>query len=121
MHKIEKIINLKISSEKDLEGLKKVLLKIKWFKGSSLEKLTLINLEKAYRKIVKKFPARISYIQQASDKAWAFQIRREDNFLWLNTIYAESIEEGLIKVILTLYAHFVLGIKFKTDRGEARE
>lgn len=108
--KLEDIIRMPIQDEEDLLRLKKAVTKTKWFSRFDANDLTTDVLETGYRKVIQKYPARISYIMNASENAWSFMIR--ENGTHVTTIICKTLYEGLCKTIIALYGYNVLGKKF---------
>lgn len=113
---MEKLIMLKVENEKDLLRLKKAVLKTKWFKRFELDELTLEILEEGYKKIIKKYPIRIAYIQASSENAWGFMIKETKSHQHVRTVIARDLYEGMCKSILVLYGVIFLGKKFNLER-----
>jgi len=114
--KLEDILYLKIDNDKSLTKLQKAVLKTKWFKRFDLDELTLEVLEEGYKKVIKKYPVRIAYINSASEKAWSFMIKEVVEHQHIYTIIAQNLYEGMCKSILVLYGYIELGKMFDSER-----
>ena len=114
--KLEDILHLKINSDKSFTKLQKAVLKTKWFKRFDLDELTLEVLEEGYKKVIKKYPVRIAYINSASEKAWSFMIKEVVEHQHIYTIIARTLYEGMCKSILVLYGYIELGKMFSSER-----
>ena len=111
---LEDFIMLNAESKENFTKLRKAVLKTKWFSRFSLEELTTDVLEEGYKKITKKYPVRIAYIMNASERAWSIMIKRSDSHVHIHTISALTLHEGFCKAILVLYGYLVKGKPFES-------
>lgn len=108
---------LMLNCKKNKDGLKKLqksVAKTKWFKRYEPEDLTMEILEKGYRKVSEKYGAKISYVMNANSISWSFTILTREH-KWITNVYSETLTEGMLKVIIVLYAHLVKGHPFRTE------
>lgn len=115
------LINLKCKNEENKKRLFKAIIKLKWVKKKKLkiEDINVEFLEKLLNKIEKKYPVILGYIINNKDfnlGNWGFMIKQNDKknnkYDHIETVYSQTIDEGLAKVILVLYAYIVKGVKF---------
>ncbi len=111
--KLKEIIDIDCRASEGVEKLKRALVKTSWLDRFEPEQITIEVLEKAYKKIEAKYPARISYISNAGDNSMLAMIKRTDNHRWIETVYFISFWECMAKTILVLYGYFIKGVKFK--------
>lgn len=117
MKKLEDFVRMKCEAEEDIELLQRVLSKTSWLNKFEPEEITLQVLEKLYWKIVRKYHARIAYIQHAGDDSFIAMIKLDVGSLWLESVYFIGFFEGMAKAILVLYGYFIKGINFKCERA----
>lgn len=94
--------------------LKKAVNMTKWFERFDFEQLNIDVLEEGYNKVAKKFECRIGYIMRASEDSWCIMVKEESG-KWINTIYCNKFEEGMCKVILTLYGYYIKGQRYTEE------
>lgn len=114
--KLEDILHMKIDDNESLTKLQKAVLKTKWFRRFEADELTLEVLEEGYKKVIKKYPVRIAYINSASEKAWSFMIKEVVEHQHIYTIIARTLYEGMCKSILVLYGYIELDKMFSSER-----
>jgi len=117
---IKKALILDCRKEENVDRIKQILTKTKWLEkfADTPENLTLDVLERLYKKVIKKYPAQIGYIQNAGDNSWAFSLKHTETHEWLYTIYAYTLWEGIAKSLIVLYAVFIKNIPLEERKGE---
>ena len=115
MNKVESLLILDFRKKENKKKIKSMLIKTKWFKRFNIEDINIEVLEQGYRKVIEKYPALISYVHQSSRDSWAFNLKRSDNNQWIHTIYCNTLEEGMIKTMIVLYAYFIKGMRFRKE------
>jgi len=113
---LEDILSFDIRVGENNKRLRTALTKTKWLERFSPEELTIEVLEKIYRKVIKKYPGSLAYIQSAGEDSWAFMVRQEETGAWIHTVYAITLFEGIAKVILVMYGYFIKGLTFKDEK-----
>ena len=82
------------------------------FERFELEDITPSTVEEGYNRIEKKYGVKVGYIQKASENSWSIMIRTKEG-KWVETVFCNSLQEGMYKTILVLYGYLVKDIKFK--------
>jgi hypothetical protein len=112
--KLNDLLSLRFDEKGGKETIQRALSKTKWLErfADDPEQITLEALESLYRKVVKKYPAKIGYIQTSGDDSFLCMIKNFDSQQWVETIYFVSFYECMAKVILVQYAYCIKGINF---------
>lgn len=112
---IAKVLLLDMRKKENEDKIRSLLVKTKWLAKFEKEELTVEILEKCYRKVTKKYPAYLSYIMSCSEESWSFMLKNSDDHKWIETVYAITLFEGLAKILIVLYGHFVKNMAFKYE------
>lgn len=108
--KIAKLLNADMREEGNVELLHEALFKLPFFKEYK-KAPTTDQIESAIKKMQKKYPVQLSYINTApganDDEPllyYSLMVKRTDNHQHVKTVYAMTLFEGLAKVALLMYA-----------------
>lgn len=111
---IEDFINMDCRLPENMAKLKRAVNKTKWFERFDFEEITPSTIEEGYLKVEKKYGVRVAYIHKVSELSWGIMIKDAEH-KWVETVYCNTLFEGMCKVILVLYGYLIKGMKFKTD------
>lgn len=108
--KLSSLLSLDVRLEGNREALQEALSKLPFF---SEDNITTDDIEKAIKKMQKKYPIKLAYIssvtgdQDEEEPPYYFScmIKRTDNHVHVKTVWGVTLHESLSKVALLMFSY----------------